>query len=126
MTLKAILVEYSQTIRDTLIPAMAELADIEVIAFAETAIGAREALTQYSAAWQLAIVDLFLRQGSGMEVISACKNRRQNQKVVVLTNYATADMRRNCVALGADSVFDKSTELDDFFDLCVSLSEGRE
>ena len=37
------------------------------------------------------------------------------RKVYVLTNYATADLRKACVRLGADAVFDKSTELDEFF-----------
>ena len=37
------------------------------------------------------------------------------RKVYVLTNHATADLREACVRLGADAVFDKSTELDEFF-----------
>ena len=124
MTLNAILVEDSQTIRDTLIPTMAELADIQIIAVAETATQARDALAQHADKWQLAIVDLFLRQGSGLEVVRACQQRRGNQKVVVLTNYATPDIRRKCLGLTADAVFDKSTELDDFFDFCISLADG--
>ncbi len=123
MSLNAILVEDSQTIRDTLIPAMSELAGVDVIAVVETAAEATEALVQHNEEWQLAIIDLFLRQGSGLEVLSSCRRRRKNQKVVVLTNYATSDIRRNCLALGADAVFDKSTELDDFFNLCVSLTD---
>ena len=37
---------------------------------------------------------------------------------MVLTNYPTPEMRRRCIALGADAVFDKSTELDAFFEHC--------
>ena len=37
-------------------------------------------------------------------------------KRVVLTNYATLDMRSRCRALGADAVFDKSTEVDELID----------
>lgn len=40
--------------------------------------------------------------------------------MLVLTNNPTAEIRRRCLALGADGVFDKSTELDAFFDLCHS------
>lgn len=123
MTLNAILVEDSKTIRDSLIPTMAELAGIDVIAVAETATQAMDALVQHADEWQLAIVDLFLRQGSGLEVVRACQQRRRNQKVVVLTNYATPDIRRNCLGLGSDAVFDKSTELDDFFEFCISLAD---
>jgi CheY-like chemotaxis protein len=34
-------------------------------------------------------------------------------RVVVLSNYATAEMRRRCTDLGADEVFDKSSEIDE-------------
>jgi CheY-like chemotaxis protein len=32
---------------------------------------------------------------------------------VVLTNYSTRDMRARCKALGAEEVFDKSTEIEE-------------
>ncbi|RYY50933.1 MAG: response regulator, partial [Comamonadaceae bacterium] len=62
--------------------------------------------------WDLAIVDLFLLQGNGFGVIKACRERRAHQKVVVLSNYATLDMRERSRALGADAFFDKSAELE--------------
>ena len=43
---------------------------------------------------------------------------------VVLTNYATADIRRRCAVLGADRVFDKSCELDDLITYCARVSDG--
>jgi len=35
---------------------------------------------------------------------------------VILTNYATADMHHRCRELGADAVFDKSTEIEQLID----------
>lgn len=121
MALVAILVEDNSTIRRHLVDAMVELAAIEVVAFAETAEEAISALEENGASWQLAVVDLFLREGSGLSVLRSCMDRRPDQKMVMLTNYATAEMRRRCVELGADAVFDKSTELDAFFDYCRQL-----
>jgi DNA-binding NarL/FixJ family response regulator len=40
--------------------------------------------------------------------------------VVVLTNYATPDIRRRALALGADAVFDKTNELDKFLGYCTA------
>jgi DNA-binding NarL/FixJ family response regulator len=120
MGIKTILVEDSKTIRDTLIPAMAELGGMDVVAVAETAREAMDQLSQMEGVWQLAVVDLFLKQGSGLDVLRACGSRRRDRVVVVLSNYATDDMRKECRALGADRVFDKSTELDAFFDFCAS------
>jgi DNA-binding NarL/FixJ family response regulator len=48
--------------------------------------------------------------------------RRTGQKVVVLSNYATPDIRKRCAQLGADAVFDKSNEIDALVDFCSVLS----
>jgi hypothetical protein len=39
-------------------------------------------------AWDLAVVDLLLLQGSGLNVVKSCSNRELRQKIVVLTGYA--------------------------------------
>ena len=76
----------------------------------------------HSGQWDLAIVDLFLRQGSGLGVLSACRTRRPGQKMVVLSNYATPDVRMRCAQLGVDAVFDKSNEIDALVDYCLEQS----
>jgi DNA-binding NarL/FixJ family response regulator len=121
MPLTTILIEDSQTIRDNLIPAMRELADIEVIAVAETAAEALDVLEQQGGGWDLAVVDLFLKTGSGLTVLRACQGRPAHQRLVVLTNYPTPEIRRRCLQLGADAVFDKSSEIEAFFDYCNSF-----
>lgn len=88
MPLTAILVEDSRTIRDNLIPALEELAGVHVVATAETAQAAIDALA-LQASWQLAIVDLFLKEGSGLTVVRACQGRARDRHLVVLTNYPT-------------------------------------
>ena len=40
---------------------------------------------------------------------------------VVLTNFATSDVRRRCLELGADAVFDKSNQIDALIDYCRAL-----
>ncbi|MBS0452724.1 MAG: response regulator [Proteobacteria bacterium] len=118
MPLITILVEDNQTIRDSLIPTLAELGGMKVVATADTAATALAALQEYRNTWQVAVVDLFLREGSGLTVVRACQRRLEFQHVLVLTNYATSEMRKRCLALGADGVFDKSTELEMFFAQC--------
>ncbi|MDM0116449.1 response regulator [Variovorax sp. J22R133] len=120
MPLYTVLVEDSETIRENLIPSLAELADAHVIAVAEGASEAIEALNRHNQNWDLAVVDLFLKEGSGLSVLRAAQDRSPHQHVLVLTNYPSAEIRRRCLSLGADGVFDKSTELEAFFDLCNS------
>jgi DNA-binding NarL/FixJ family response regulator len=42
---------------------------------------------------------------------------------VVLSNFATPEVRRRCLALGAAEVFDKSRDLDALIDYCDKLAE---
>ncbi|QHI97672.1 response regulator [Xylophilus rhododendri] len=118
MTVPAFLVEDNALIRSNLIPTLAELGDVSVVAFAEGQAEALAWLKHHDAQWQLAIVDLFLKEGSGLGVISACRERKPGSRIVVLTNYATPDMKRRCLELGADAFFDKSSQLDEFFAYC--------
>ncbi len=114
----AILIEDNITIRDELASALLDLADMRVTGFARTASEGISLCAQPSG-WDLAVIDLFLKQGSGLEVLQSLRTRNRNQRVVVLSNYATADIRSRCHALGSDAVYDKSTELDAFFAYCV-------
>ncbi len=112
------LVEDNALIRDNLIVALAELVNMNVVAWAESEDAAAEWLRDHPGGWKLAVIDLFLREGSGLGVLKACRARAPGQRAVVLTNYADIDIRTQCLALGADAVFDKSTELDAFLDFC--------
>ncbi|MEJ8825269.1 response regulator [Variovorax humicola] len=118
MALITFLVEDSPTIRDNLMPALEDMVNASIVGFAETEAEAANWLAEHGDEWQLAIVDLFLKEGSGLGVLAGCRERGPGQRVVVLTNYATSDIRERCRKLGADAVFDKSNELDAFLEFC--------
>jgi two-component system OmpR family response regulator len=120
--LKTYIVEDNPTIRENLIGTLEELARIDAVGTAETENEGKAWLTENSGDWDLAIVDLFLKQGSGLGVLAACRDRLARQKVVVLSNYATADIRQRCAQLGVDAVFDKSNEIDALVDYCIQQS----
>lgn len=109
------LVENNPRIRENLIPTLEDLANAQVLGFAETEADAMEWLTAHDGQWSLAVVDLFLKEDSGLGVLQGCQGRQTHQRVVLLTNYATPEIRRQALALGADAVFDKSTELAELF-----------
>jgi two-component system, OmpR family, response regulator len=114
------IVEDNQTILDNLIETLEEIAAVKVVGHAATESEATLWLSLNDGNWQLAVVDMFLQEGSGLGVLAGCRQREPYQKVVVLTNYATADIRERSLALGADAVFDKSNELDEFFAYCIA------
>ena len=57
----------------------------------------------------------------GLGVLTACRERQPHQKIVVLSNYATPDIRSRCAQLGVDAVFDKSNEIDALMDYCMNI-----
>lgn len=124
--LRTYIIEDNATIRENLIGTLQELADVDAVGIAETEDEGKRWLFTHSDQWDLAIVDLFLRQGSGLGVLDACRNRRSDQKMVVLSNYATPDVRMRCAQLGVDAVFDKSNEIDALVDYCVTLSNDHQ
>ena len=119
MRLKTYIVEDNPTIRENLIGTLEELAGIVAVGTSETENEGKAWLADGQNEWDLAIVDLFLKQGSGLGVLAACRERASRQKVVVLSNYATADIRQRCAQLGVDAVFDKSNEIDALIDYCL-------
>jgi CheY-like chemotaxis protein len=122
--LKTYIVEDSQVIRESLIATLEELVPVEVIGTAEDEFTAVHWLMQPSHQFDLVIIDIFLKGGSGLGVLRAASGLTQRCKLVVLSNYATQDMRRKCLELGADRVFDKSTEIDALILYCGQLASG--
>lgn len=112
--LTCFLVEDSALIRQNLVATLEEMLGVEVLGYAEDEAGAIGwARANLQARCDVVIIDIFLKTGSGLEVLRQLRPLRPQTKLVVLTNYATADMRRRCIQLGADRVFDKSAELEE-------------
>jgi two-component system, OmpR family, response regulator len=118
MALITYLVEDNEIVLENLIEALKEIAAVQVTGHGATQAEASRWLKLHNGEWHLAIVDLFLKEGSGLGVLAGCRNREPYQKVVVLSNYATDEIRRRAAELGADAVFDKSSELEGLFDYC--------
>ncbi len=123
--LKAFIVEDSPVIRENLIATLEELVPLKVLGFADGRPDAVNWLDDPKHHCELVIIDLFLRQGSGLEVLEHMGRVNHTADRVVLTNYATADVRRQCTSLGASRVFDKSGEIDALIEHCRLLAERR-
>ena len=115
------IVEDSSIIRENLIEALHENAPVEGVGTAEDEKSAVAWLRDRSHASDLVIVDIFLKSGSGLGVLLAARKAGKRGKLVVLSNYATPDMRRKCIELGATRVFDKSNEIDALIEFCATL-----
>ena len=126
--LKTYIVEDSPVIRENLIATLEELAPVEVVGTADAESVANFWLGRNGPDCDLVIVDIFLKSGSGLGVLVSPHLQNTEAKLVVLSNYATSDMRRKCLALGADEVFDKSNDIDSLVSYCINyaLEKDRE
>lgn len=119
LPLKIYIVEDSRVIRENLIATLEELVPAEVVGVAEDEATAVQWLTAPRHAVELVIVDIFLKSGSGLGVLRALQDHLPHRtRVVVLSNFTTPEMRRRCLALGADQVFDKSYDIDALIAYC--------
>src|ERR1700754_3485940 len=123
MNLKVFLVEDNPVIRDSLSAALEELAPVQIVGFAEDESTATQWLHANGGRCDLLIVDIFLSRGSGFGVLCAVQHQTPPCKVV-MSNYATQDMRRKCLELGAHRVFDKSEEFEALVEYCARLETG--
>ncbi|MDP9898629.1 response regulator transcription factor [Variovorax ginsengisoli] len=123
MSLAIFLTEDNAIARAHLTQAVREFTGEELVGFATGEMDALTWLITHPDDWGLLILDLFLSDGHGLGVLAGCRVRKPSQKVVVVSNYATPDMRRRCLGLGADMVFDKITELDALMAYCVGLQQ---
>lgn len=117
--LQAFVIEDNATIRENLIGTLEELTCVRVTGTSATEDGALDWLASNGESWDLVIVDLFLKQGSGIHLAQRIQRTRPTQKIVVFSNYINASVRKRCAQLGIDAVFDKSTEIDSLVDYCA-------
>lgn len=127
--LRTFLVEDSPVIRDNLSATLEELAPVQVVGAAPDEDSALRWLASHAGQVDLVIVDLFLQAGSGLNLLRASQDGRASGlpaqaacHFAVLSNYVTPDIRRRCLALGADRVFDKSTDIEALIQYCQQLA----
>lgn len=123
MTLRVLLVEDSGVMRALLTNILEAEAHALVVGVAETEAQAKAWLDSSAGLWDLALVDLYLREGTGVSVLDYCHDRRPDQTVLVMTNHAQDDaLRLDCLQLGANAVFQKGSELEQMLTYCKALA----
>jgi DNA-binding NarL/FixJ family response regulator len=122
VAVEVFLVEDQSNIQAAMVQMLEGLGNYRIVATVSTEAEALAWLELNRGGWQLAVVDLMLAQGSGMQVIARCRSTAPDAHVVVFSNFVSPGIRAHCVRLGADVAFDKSTELREFSDYCAGLS----
>jgi DNA-binding NarL/FixJ family response regulator len=110
--LRVALIDDSERIRARLAEMLAEIANVEIAFAADTEGEAVRLMAQD--AWDVLILDLQLREGTGLGVLKAMQGLRgDNDRVaMIFTNYGFRQYRERTMALGADYFFDKARDFD--------------
>ena len=120
MTIAVLLVEDVIQLRGVVSDLLASVGDFTIVGEVGTEAEAKLWLEENRGRWNLAVIDLILEQGTGMGVIAKCKEE-PGTKVVVFSDYATPGIQKHCLQLGADAVFQKSTDVPAFITWCSAL-----
>ena len=112
--LSILLIEDSAVLRGMLLEYLKDFPFIENVDCADTEAMALRLLD--AGKYDVAIVDLQLRQGNGINVLREMQKAGLSGIRIVYTNHAQVSMyRRQCADAGADYFFDKSLELEQVF-----------
>jgi len=122
--LRVVIVEDSPIIRARLAESLAEIPNIEIVGDAATEADALALMRQ--ANWDVAILDLQLKQGTGLGVLKSLSQdpRPAGTRIIVFTNYSFPQYRARSMLLGADYFFDKAREFPRVRAVLIELAAG--
>jgi DNA-binding NarL/FixJ family response regulator len=124
--LRILLVEDSPLLRGRLENMISQHAAFKVTGLAAAEAEAVEKLD--SVAYDVIVVDVELRPGSGIGVIRQARARNKDAKdgahvwIVVLTNYDLPTVRERCMQAGADHFLDKMREIDQLIPILLGIA----
>ena len=110
--LRVYLVEDSAHVRDLLLDFLQVPGEVEIVGYSDSE--AESVAAIISQPVDAVIVDLKLREGSGMGVIEKLRQAHLSPapKLIVFTNHPFPEIRRRAMQVGADHFFDKSADYD--------------
>jgi DNA-binding NarL/FixJ family response regulator len=103
------LVEDSAPVRVRLEAMLAAIPGTRLVGFAESADDAVQSILEKRP--QVVVLDMHLKQGTGLDVLRNVQGKTEGTDIYVLTNYALDAYRQAAERLGARGFFDKTTDL---------------
>ena len=124
--LRILLVEDSPLLRGRLENMLSQHAAFKVTGLAAAETEAVEKLD--TVPYDVIVVDVELRPGSGIGVIRQARSRNKDSRdgghvwIIVLTNYDLPTVRERCMAAGADHFLDKMREIDQLMPILLQIA----
>ena len=108
--MRILIADDSSIVRDRLTSLIGDVSGAEVVGQAKDAAQAKTLAKKLKP--DIAILDVRMPQGNGVEVLRDIKQTNPASRVIMLTNFVDAESRRMCFDQGADYFFDKSIEFE--------------
>jgi two-component system OmpR family response regulator len=105
---RVMLVEDSSSIRTRLLELLTEVPGLEIVGVADDAAGAMDIFQRCRP--DAAVLDIRIRNGSGIALLDQIKQQRRDCVVIMLTSLVHQEYRQRCLAAGADHFLEKSRE----------------
>ncbi|MDP8208465.1 MAG: response regulator transcription factor [Candidatus Electryonea clarkiae] len=120
--IKVVIVDDSILILDRLKVMLAEIPSVEVIGEAGDKDEAVKLILECKP--DVAILDIRMPGGSGIEVLKIIKDKSPEIMVMMLTNYPYQQYRDKCKQEGCEYFFDKATEMRMLEDVLRNMAKG--
>jgi DNA-binding NarL/FixJ family response regulator len=117
--MRVFVVEDSAPVRERLVDMIQEIGGFEVVGQAATFNEAVGGIRQ--TAPDIAIFDIQLAEGSGIDVLSEVRRELPGMRSIVLTNYATPQHEKASVDAGAEYFLDKSADFEKMAGILLSM-----
>ena len=117
------IVDDSAFIRERLVGMLVEIEGVSVVGEAESPAEAIAGITHTCP--DVVMLDLHLRNGSGLEVLRGLQFSLSGIVFIVLTNFPNSHYRKFCLEAGARYFLDKHTELGKIADILFELRATR-
>ena len=120
--MKVFIADDSKVMRERLIEMLSELPEIEIIGQAQDGLEATNLIEKLNP--DVAILDIRMPRGSGIDVLEKIKKNNPALIVIMLTNYPYPQYRKKCMKAGAEYFFEKSTEFEKVMEVLETLIQN--
>lgn len=117
---KILIVEDSSLLRNDLKRMLESIPDLLLVGEAEDYSDAVN--INYEQKPDIILLDIDLKAGTGLDVLTNIKNGVSKPVVIMFTNYSEPAFRKTTKQLGADFFFDKSDDINGLIELLKTLS----
>jgi DNA-binding NarL/FixJ family response regulator len=122
--MKILIADDFQPVRNSLRKLLQTIRGIAILPEATNGDEAVEMMKKYGP--DIIILDLQMPGRTGLEILREFKPRLMEAVVIILTNHATTEIRKECKTWGADYVLDKTMEFSRVLEIVQRLTQGQE